>query len=193
MRNHSPNIAIFASGSGSNAVQIINHFKTENIDTHFFVLSNKKDAAVLEKTEALGATTMSFSREEFYNSGKIVRFLTENSVQLVVLAGFLWLVPQNLLEAFPNKIINIHPALLPKYGGKGMYGMRVHTAVVEAQEKETGITIHFVDEEYDHGKTILQKTCNLDPSDSPETVAKKVQQLEHKYFPLVVKQLYKNF
>ena len=190
MKKDSINIAIFASGSGSNAVQIINHFLTENSKAEFFVLSNKKEAPVLDKTARLGANTLYFNKEDFYNSNKVVDYLIENNVQIIVLAGFLWLVPTNLLEAFPNRIINIHPALLPKHGGKGMYGMHVHTAVVKAKETETGITIHWIDEEYDQGKIILQKTCTVDPSDTPEAVAKKVQQLEHKYFPIVVKELY---
>ena len=193
MKQNIPYIAIFASGSGSNAVKIIEHFTRQKIETRFCILSNKPKAPVLGKAKKLGIETLVFSREEFFNSDKIVEYLQSKNVSLIVLAGFLWLVPENIIKAFNGKIINIHPALLPKYGGKGMFGMRAHQAVVDARESETGITIHYVDEEYDHGKIILQKSCSVIPEDTPETVAKKVQQLEHKHFPIVTEQLFLAF
>lgn len=193
MKKNIPYIAIFASGSGSNAVKIIEHFRQQKIESSFCVLSNKPQAPVLTKAKNLDVETLIFNRTEFFNSDKIVEYLQSKNISLIVLAGFLWLVPENILKAFSGKIINIHPALLPKYGGKGMFGMRVHQAVVDAKENETGITIHYVDEEYDHGKPILQKSCPVTSEDTPETVAKKVQQLEHKHFPIVTEQLFLAF
>lgn len=193
MKKNIPHIAIFASGSGSNAVKIIEHFTHQKIETNFCVLSNKPQAPVLEKAKKLGVETIVFDRGTFFNSNNIVEYLQSKHVTLIVLAGFLWLVPENIIKAFNGKIINIHPALLPKYGGKGMFGMRVHQAVVDEGETETGITIHYVDEEYDHGKIILQKSCSVIPEDTPETVAKKVQQLEHTHFPEVTEQLFLAF
>ncbi|UZR92304.1 phosphoribosylglycinamide formyltransferase [Chondrinema litorale] len=190
MEKDIPYIAIFASGTGSNAVKIISHFRENNIEANFCILSNKKDAPVLQKAAELNIETFSFGRKDFAENDTVLNYLKEKNIKLIVLAGFLWLVPKNLVENYPEKIINIHPALLPNYGGKGMYGMKVHTAVVDNKEKASGITIHFVDEHYDHGKHILQKSFDVLPDDTPEMVAKKVQQLEHKYFPQVVENLY---
>ncbi|MBX2840597.1 MAG: phosphoribosylglycinamide formyltransferase [Flammeovirgaceae bacterium] len=185
MINRKIHIAIFASGTGSNAVKIIDFFK-EQKNISFSVLSNKKDAPVLEKAQSLGVETLTFTKDEFFNQEEVLNYLKSKQTNLIVLAGFLWLVPSNIIQSFPNRIINIHPALLPKFGGKGMYGMKVHQAVVEAKEKETGITIHYVDEQYDHGTVIVQEKFNVAEKDTPEDVANKIHQLEHYHYPRVV-------
>lgn len=185
------NIAIFASGTGTNAQKIMERFDQHSQARVNLVLSNKSKALVLDKAEKFNVPTHIIHRDSFYNSNEVVDILQNLDTDLIVLAGFLWLVPQNLIAAFPNRIINIHPALLPKYGGKGMYGMRVHEAIVANQEKESGITIHYVNEQYDEGKVIFQKSCPVTPEDTPTEVAKKVQVLEHQYFPEVVEQLVK--
>jgi phosphoribosylglycinamide formyltransferase-1 len=181
-------IALFASGTGSNALKIIEHFHTVP-SVSFVVLSNKENAPVLPKVQALNIPTLTFNRKDFYENGKVKAFLAEQSVDFIVLAGFLWLMPTDIVQEYPNKIINIHPALLPKFGGKGMYGMKVHEAVQQAQETTTGITIHYVNEKYDEGEVILQATCAVAPTDTPEMIAKKVQALEHEHFPKVVEKL----
>ncbi|GAB4333668.1 MAG: phosphoribosylglycinamide formyltransferase [Flammeovirgaceae bacterium] len=180
-------VAIFASGSGSNAEKIIEHLQTKR-EVSFIVISNKKEAGVYARAQRLKVPCFYFPKSSFEN-GEVLKFLKKENVSLIVLAGFLLLVPENLLENYPNKIINIHPALLPKYGGKGMYGMHVHQAVVQAKEKESGITIHYCNAHYDEGEIILQVSCPLLPTDTPEDVAHKVQALEHEYFPKVVEKL----
>lgn len=182
-------IAIFASGSGSNAENIATYFKDTKELQISLILTNKEDAYVVERAKKLGVPCMIFSREDFYQTNHILNTLKQNSVDFVVLAGFLWLIPENLLNAYPNKIINIHPALLPKYGGKGMYGDNVHRAVVANGEKESGITIHYVNKEYDKGDIIFQAKCLVEPTDSPEMVASKVHELEYQHFPKVIEQL----
>ncbi len=182
-------IAIFASGGGSNAQKIFEHFEGSDDISVDCLLSNKPDAYALERAKAFGIDTYTFDRTTFRETDTIVNYLKDRNIDLVVLAGFLWLVPENLVKAFPNKIINIHPALLPKYGGKGMHGMNVHKAVVEAGETESGITIHFVNERYDEGAPIFQTTCPIDHTDSPEEVAAKVLALEHLHFPRVIEEL----
>jgi phosphoribosylglycinamide formyltransferase-1 len=177
-------IAIFASGSGSNAQNIIEYFKDREEVSIDCLLSNKKDAKAIERAWGLGIPALVFDRDIFYNSEKIKDFLSERNIDLIVLAGFLWLMPANLVQSF--KIINIHPALLPKYGGKGMYGMKVHTSVVENKESQSGITIHYVNEVYDDGEILFQASCDVTPDDTPESVAEKVHQLEYKYFPSVI-------
>lgn len=182
-------IAIFASGSGSNAQNIVDFFKNnQNIQVDC-ILSNKKDAYVLERAKKLNIDTLVFDRKQFYDTGEILEYLIKREIDLVVLAGFLWLIPLNLIEAFRNRIINIHPALLPNYGGKGMYGMNVHRAVVDAGEKQTGISIHYVNERYDEGNIIFQASCQVASDDTPEKVASKVHQLEYEHFPKVIQQL----
>jgi len=181
-------IAIFASGTGSNAVKIIEHFK-EKTEYSFVVLSNKKDAPVLEKAKNLGVESFTFDRKDFYESEKVVDFLKAQQVRFVILAGFLWLVPPNLITAFMGRVINIHPALLPDFGGKGMYGMKVHQAVIDAKEAESGITIHYVNQKYDEGHIIFQDSCEVLPTDTPETLAQKIHTLEHEHFPKVVARL----
>jgi phosphoribosylglycinamide formyltransferase-1 len=180
-------IIIFASGSGTNAQNIIEYFFENEEVIVDSVWSNKKDAYVLERAKKFQIETFVFNKEEFTGSNLIVEKLKSREVDLIVLAGFLWLVPSNLIKSFP--IINIHPALLPKYGGKGMYGMKVHQAVVENKDEESGITIHYVNEIYDDGEIIFQAKCPVLPSDSPEDVAQKVHQLEYRYFPEVIEKI----
>jgi phosphoribosylglycinamide formyltransferase-1 len=182
-------IAVFASGSGSNA-ENISRFFSENpsVEVSLF-LTNNPDAAVNGRAKKLGIPCYIFNREQFYNTNLIVEELEKYSIDFVVLAGFLWLIPSNLLNKFPKHIINIHPALLPKYGGKGMYGAKVHETVIANKEKESGITIHFVNEEYDAGNIIFQAKCNIDSKDSPESLAAKVHELEYRYFPEIIEKV----
>ena len=186
------NIAIFASGSGSNAENIIRYFQKNDSAQVSLVLSNKSDAYALERARRLGVSSYVFPKEDWIAGDEILAVLQEHRIDFVVLAGFLVRVPDLLLHAYPDKIINIHPALLPKYGGKGMYGDRVHEAVVAAGEKESGITIHYINERYDEGNTIFQATCPVLPTDSPEDVAKKVHALEYEYFPRIIEQVLSN-
>ena len=183
------NIAIFASGSGSNAENIIRYFQKSGSAQVSLVLSNKSDAYVLERAHRLREPCNVFPKEVWIAGDEILAVLQEARIDFIVLAGFLFRVPDLLLHAYPYKIINIHPALLPKYGGKGMYGDRVHQAVVTAGEKESGITIHYINEHYDEGDTIFQVTCPVLPTDSPDDVAKKVHALEYEHFPLVIEKL----
>ncbi len=185
-------IALFASGSGSNVENIIRYF-TEKKDFEFpLILSNKSNAFVHERAKALGVPSVTFSKEEFVEGHKIVSLLKEYDIDFVVLAGFLLKVSLPILEAFPGKIINIHPALLPKFGGKGMYGHHVHQAVVDAGETQSGITIHYVNEHYDEGNVIFQATCEVLPGDTQETIAEKVHVLEYTHFPEVIENLLVN-
>ncbi|UBM59914.1 phosphoribosylglycinamide formyltransferase [Marinilongibacter aquaticus] len=183
------NIAIFASGSGSNAETIIRHFEHSEEVKVSLILTNNAEAGVIARGKRLNVPTLVFSRQNFSKSDAVVDLLKNQHIDFVVLAGFLWLVPSNLIKAFPNKIVNIHPALLPKYGGKGMWGHFVHEAVVANKEKESGITIHYVNENYDEGQIIFQASCAVTANDSPEEVAQKVQKLEHEHFPKVVESL----
>jgi phosphoribosylglycinamide formyltransferase-1 len=185
-------IALFASGSGTNVENIANYFKNNTEIEIGLVLSNKKDAFVLERAKKLGIPSMVFNREQFYNSQVVVDQLIDKRIDFVVLAGFLWLIPTNLIQAFPKKIINIHPALLPKHGGKGMYGGKVHESVVENHDIESGITIHFMNEHYDEGDVIFQSTCEVLPTDNAYDVASKVHALEYEHFPKVIEQLVMN-
>ncbi|AOW08546.1 phosphoribosylglycinamide formyltransferase [Flavobacterium gilvum] len=181
-------ILIFASGSGTNAKNIIEYFGTNTTGTVVAVFSNNSKAGVLEKAQKLNVPTEIFSKEEL-NSGKLLQKVSKFQPDLIVLAGFLLKCPQDLIESYPNRIINIHPALLPKFGGKGMYGMHVHNAVVENKEKETGITIHYVNENYDEGAVIFQKSVVVLSTDTPEVVAEKIHELEQRYFPSVIENL----
>lgn len=184
-------IALFASGSGSNAQRIIEYFRESKLEASFLIVSNKKDAFVHERAEAMGVPSFYFSRQQFSEGSEIIRFLEEKKVNLVVLAGFLLLVPEGVLSRFPRRVINIHPALLPKYGGKGMYGQHVHEAVIAAKEHQSGITIHYCNGKYDEGDIITQQTCEVKPEDTPETLVARIHQLEYEWFPKVVEQLYK--
>ncbi|GAB6011619.1 phosphoribosylglycinamide formyltransferase [Viscerimonas tarda] len=182
-------VAIFASGSGSNAENITRYLADNKLICIDSFVSNKPDAYVHERAKRLGIESFSFSKEDFAEADKIVDFLAKRRVDFIVLAGFLLKIPQKLINAYPNKIINIHPALLPKYGGKGMYGDRVHKAVVEAGETESGITIHYVNENYDEGNILFQAKCKVLPADTCEDVASKVHQLEYAHFPQVIEKV----
>ncbi len=183
------NIAIFASGEGTNTQQIIDYFKDSDIVKIAFIISNKSTANVLVRAKNAGIKTVLIDKKLFYDSNQIVELLKSENIDLIVLAGFLWMIPENLIKAFPNKIVNIHPALLPKFGGKGMYGMNVHKAVIEAKEKESGISIHYVNEKYDEGKIISQHSCVVNENDTAETLAEKIHVLEGKFFPKVIEQI----
>ena len=184
-------IAIFASGSGSNAQKIMEHFKRSSEAEVVLILTNNPQAYVLQRADNFEIPSHIFSRHEFYETDNIIRLLKNLQVDLIVLAGFLWLVPPDLLKAFPNKIINLHPALLPKFGGKGMYGDYVHKAVLSAGEEESGITIHFVNENFDEGEIIHQSRFKIEPGDTLEIIKFKGQQLEHQNFPRVIENLLK--
>ncbi len=185
------NIAIFASGSGTNAENIIKYFSTHKTARVDMVLSNRREAYVLNRAAALNVKTIFFDQYDFYTSGKVLEYLQERNIDFVVLAGFLWLVPGNILEKYEKRIINIHPALLPGYGGKGMYGGKVHEAVLANHEKESGITIHYVNRVYDSGDIIFQTKCKIEASDTPESLASKVHALEYEYYPKIIEDLIK--
>jgi phosphoribosylglycinamide formyltransferase 1 len=182
-------LAIFASGSGTNAQNIADYLNGNPDICISLILSNKPDAYVLERAVKLHIPTYVFDRKEFYESEKVLHELKKFEVDFIVLAGFLWLVPEYLLKSYPSKIVNIHPALLPKYGGKGMYGEKVHRAVIEAGEKRTGISIHYVNEHYDEGTIIFQDSFEILPGDTPESIAKRVHALEYKHFPRVIEKV----
>lgn len=179
-------IAIFASGSGTNAAEIFNYFRHHSSIEVALLLSNNPEAYVLERAKKFGIPVKVFNRQEYKETEILLNWLKENHITHIILAGFLWLIPDYLLKAFPHHIINIHPALLPKHGGKGMYGMKVHETVKHLQEKETGITIHEVNEKYDEGKIIFQAKCVVQPTDTPEQIASKVHELEYKHYPEVI-------
>jgi phosphoribosylglycinamide formyltransferase-1 len=182
------NIVIFASGSGSNAENIMAHFSASTTATVVAVFCNNGEAKVVDRAKNWNVPTVLFTKEEL-SSNAVLAQLQLYAPDLIILAGFLLKFPSNIIQAYPNKIINIHPALLPKYGGKGMYGMHVHKAVVQNEDKETGITIHYVNENYDEGNVIFQERVALKAKDSPEDVAMKVLELEHLFLPQVVEQL----
>lgn len=179
-------IAIFASGAGSNAEKIIQYLKDHPVIRVGLIVCNKPDAGVLSIAAAAGIPTLLIEKERFFRGDSYLSELSAHQIRFIVLAGFLWKIPDALIKTYPDKIINIHPALLPKYGGKGMYGMRVHEAVIAAKEKESGITIHYVNEHFDEGKAIFQTTCTVEPGDTPELLAQKIHRLEHTYFPETV-------
>ena len=182
-------VAIFASGSGSNAENIANYFKGSDAVEISLILANKPEAYVLERAKKLGIESVVVTGKEFRAADKVLEILKERNIDFIVLAGFLLLVPAKLIEAYPGKIVNIHPALLPKHGGKGMYGDHVHEAVVAAGDTESGITIHLIDERYDCGTTFFQATCPVLPTDTPHDVAEKVHALEYEHFPRVIKEI----
>ncbi|VBB47418.1 Formyltetrahydrofolate-dependent phosphoribosylglycinamide formyltransferase [uncultured Paludibacter sp.] len=184
------NIAIFASGSGSNAENLIQYFKDSKEFSFPIIVSNKADAFVHTRAKKLEIPSFTFSNEEFREPDKILDLLHFHNIDAIVLAGFLLKVSAKIINAFPNKIINIHPALLPKYGGKGMYGHYVHEAVKAAGEKESGITIHYVNENYDEGNIIFQAKCAIDENDTPDDIAAKVHKLEYEYFPKVIEEVF---
>jgi phosphoribosylglycinamide formyltransferase-1 len=182
-------IAIFASGGGSNARKIMERFQRHPDIRVVLVVSNKRDAGVLDVAAEFGVDTLVINRSYLYETEALLGELRARGVDFVVLAGFLWLAPGYLVAAFPRRILNIHPALLPKYGGKGMYGRHVHEAVKAAGETETGMTIHYVNERYDEGDIVFQASCPVFPEDSPDTIARNVLALEHRYFPELVERL----
>ncbi len=179
-------IAIFASGRGSNALKIIDHLKNQDGILVSALLSNKQKSGIIESAQKRDIPSLVFNRSEFYDSTTVLDFLGEHKIDYLILAGFLWLIPDHLIRSYPDKIINIHPSLLPKHGGKGMYGIHVHRAVKEHGERYTGITIHLVNERYDEGRILLQSKVKLEESDSPKEIAAKVLKLEHHFFPRVV-------
>ncbi|RDK88404.1 formyltetrahydrofolate-dependent phosphoribosylglycinamide formyltransferase [Marinirhabdus gelatinilytica] len=182
-------IIIFASGSGTNAQNIIQYFQQSKVAEVVHVLSNNKSAKVLDRAKTLGVKRSSFTRNELISEEGVLQILKKEQPDLIVLAGFLLKFPEIILKEFQHKVINVHPALLPKFGGKGMYGHHVHKAVVANEESETGISIHYVNENYDEGAIILQKKTIIAPSDTAETVAKKVQLLEYEWLPKVIEEL----
>lgn len=186
-------IAIFASGSGTNAENIVRYFEKTGSAKVALILCNNPKAGVVARAARLGIPCRVFSSQEFYETTAIIDLLKESAtgeqIDLIVLAGFLWLVPAALIRAFPKKIINIHPALLPKYGGKGMYGMKVHEAVIQNKETGSGITIHFVNEHFDEGEIISQVHCTVEPGETPESLSKKIHHLEYTHFPIVIEEV----
>lgn len=182
-------LAIFASGSGTNAEKIIQYFADIDDIEVSLIVCNKEKAGVLDIAERWGIPTILINRLFFYESDQMLFELKQQSIDFIVLAGFLWMIPKYLIQAFPQKMINIHPALLPKFGGKGMYGMHVHKAVKDTGEKQTGITIHYVNEKYDDGAVIFQASCPVTIEDSPDDIRKKVQLLEHRYFPEITEKV----
>lgn len=179
-------IAIFASGSGSNAEEIISYFQYHPSIEVKLLLSNNTNAQALQRADKFRIRTKTFNKIQFRESREVLHWLKEEKITHLVLAGFMWLIPDYLTHTYAGKIINIHPALLPKYGGKGMYGMFVHEAVKAAAERETGITIHEVNEQYDEGTIVFQATCSIDETDTPQSIALKVQQLEHMHYAKVI-------
>ena len=182
-------IVIFASGSGTNAENLIKFFHNSDNASVIQLLTNNPHAKVLDRAKKLKVSTLAFNKIAFTEANDVLNVLKAAKPDLIILAGFLWKFPEHILNAFPNKVINVHPSLLPKYGGKGMYGMHVHEAIVNNKETETGITIHYVNEHYDEGAIIFQAKCDVLPSDTPEDVAAKIHILEMEYFPKVVEKL----
>jgi phosphoribosylglycinamide formyltransferase-1 len=182
-------IVIFASGSGTNAQRIAEYFAANPLLSIDRIYCNKEDAYVLQRAKKLGIPTMLFGRNDLNNPKGVLMQLQVDNPDLIVLAGFLWLIPDFIIKQFPKKIINIHPALLPKYGGKGMYGHFVHEAVIKNNEKESGITIHYVNELYDEGIVIFQSKCPILNSDSPDSLAAKIHKLEHKHYPETIRKI----
>ena len=182
------NLVLFASGSGSNAEKIIEHFKGSDQVQITHIYCNNPSAGIIQRAERLGVPCRVFDRES-YKNGTVLKEVQSLRTDWIILAGFLWLIPGDFVKAFPQRIVNIHPALLPKFGGKGMYGHFVHEAVVAAGEKESGITIHYVNEHYDEGEFIFQQDVNIEDCDSPEAIAVKVQTLEHEHFPKTIERL----
>jgi phosphoribosylglycinamide formyltransferase-1 len=186
------NIAIFASGSGTNAENIIKYFSNKNSAKVTLVLSNRRDAYVLKRAEALNVKQIFFERDDFYVSAKVRDYLLLNKIDFIILAGFLWLIPENILQSYEGRIINIHPALLPAYGGKGMYGEKVHSAVLANHDLESGITIHYVNQSYDKGNIIFQARCRVEPGDTPDSLASRIHTLEYEYYPKIIEELIAN-
>lgn len=182
-------IAILVSGAGTNAINIIEYFKENTLIEVGIVISNKSAALALEKAQKREVKTLVFNNDAFKKKGEVLDVLQSLSINFIVLAGFLMKVPSEIIHAYPNKIVNIHPSLLPKFGGKGMYGRHVHRSVIDAQEEESGISIHFVNEEYDQGDIIFQSRVKVNKTDTLESLAKKIQHIEQRYFPRVIEEV----
>ncbi len=182
------NLAIFASGNGTNAEEIFKYFNDHSSISVNGLLTNNLNAQVLIRAANNNIPCHIFNREEFANGDKILNTLRDWDINVLILAGFLWLIPEYLIDQYHDRILNIHPALLPQFGGKGMYGMHVHQAVLDSGQKESGITIHLVNNHYDRGRIIFQKRCGIDPQDTPDTLAVKIHDLEHRYYPQVIEQ-----
>lgn len=185
----SVNIAIFASGTGTNAQKLIDHFRNHSYIKIALIACNKPGAGVLTIAQKENIPSLLIEKEKFFRGNAYVDELKQHNISFIVLAGFLWKIPVQLISAYPQRIINIHPALLPNYGGKGMYGRFVHEAVIAANEKESGISVHYVDELYDHGQLIFQARCTIEPGDTPDSLAQKIHDLEHAHYPLIVEKV----
>ena len=181
-------IAIFASGNGSNAERLVEYFQGSTDVNISLILTNNAKAGVLERAKNLGVESVIFNRQEFGENAKVDLLLQVNKIDFIILAGFLWLIPNFMINNFPDKIVNIHPALLPKYGGKGMYGMNVHNTVINAGEKQSGISIHYVNSKYDEGQIIFQATVEIEENETAETLAAKIHDLEYKHFPQIIEE-----
>lgn len=182
------NLAVFASGNGSNAEEIFRYFDLHSAIQVKGVFTNNPNAFVLERASRNNIPSFIFTKEEFIAGTKLTKLLEKWNIDAIILAGFLWLIPGYLINLYPNRILNIHPALLPQFGGKGMYGKYVHQAVIRSGQKESGITIHLVNPQYDKGQIIFQKRCKVDPADTPETLASRIHKLEHRHYPAVIEQ-----
>lgn len=187
--NSPPRIAVFASGNGSNAQRIADYFASSGLLEISAIYCNNPDAFVLQRAKSLKIPSVLFNRDTFYNTKIILEDLKSRETDWIVLAGFLWLIPESVLKAFPQRIINIHPALLPKYGGKGMYGIKVHQAVIAAGDAESGITIHYVNDKYDEGDIVFQARCTISKGDTAEILAAKIHELEYEHFPVIIGKL----
>ena len=183
------NLAIFASGNGTNTENIIKFFLPSNTAKVELILTENPTAGVIHRAKKLNTKVIVFDKNELRNSDKILNLLIDNKIDFIILAGFLKLIPAHIIKHYPNKIINIHPALLPKYGGKGMYGMNVHNAVIKNKEKTSGITIHYVNEKYDDGQIIFQAECKVEKTDTPESLAQKIHKLEYEHYPKIINQI----
>lgn len=183
------NLVVFASGSGTNAQNIAEYFNRTKSASVSALFCNNSKALVVERAKKLNIPVCLFNRQQFYDSGYVIDQLRNFNTDFIILAGFLWLIPAHLIKHYPDRIINIHPALLPQYGGKGMYGMAVHEAVIASGERESGISIHFVDEKYDHGKIIFQARCPVSAGDTPQMLANKIHALEYEFYPKVIEKV----
>ena len=182
-------IVIFASGSGTNAQQITEFFLNSKVARVMMIYSNRADAYVLQRAGKMNIPAIVFNKSGFYETDTVLNQLKHLQPDLIVLAGFLWKIPEKIISTFPGKIVNIHPALLPKYGGKGMYGEYVHRAVLESRDQKSGITIHYVNENYDEGAIIFQARCAIDDGETPETLAQKIHELEYQFYPKIIEQV----
>ncbi len=182
-------IAVFASGSGTNFQAIVDYFRNHKMIKVGTLFCNSPDAGAVRRAEKAGIPVVLFTKEDLYGSNKVLNILLEKRIDLIVLAGFMWLIPPKIVSRFRGRIVNIHPALLPKFGGKGMYGINVHNEVISNREKVSGITIHCIDEEYDRGEIVFQAICDVSEDDTPATLAEKVKDLEHRYYPVVIEKL----